>query len=94
MRTAGTAPIPPFSIIHASIIQPIATKEPTLISIPPVIMTIVMPIPMTIRPALEIKRFKKFPCLGKALCIKEHAADRVHHEEQQDRDKKQERVLI
>ena len=66
MRTAGTAPIPPFSIIHASIIQPIATKEPTLISI----MTIVMPIPMTIRPALEIKRFKKFCVLAKPCALK------------------------
>ena len=70
MRTAGTAPIPPFSIIHANIIQPIATKEPTLISIPPVIMTIVMPIPMTIRPALEIKRFKKFCVLAKPCALK------------------------
>ena len=60
IRTDGTAPIPPRSIIHASIIQPMATKEPTLMSMPPVIMTTVMPIPITISPALEINRFRKF----------------------------------
>ena len=69
MITAGTAPIPPFSIIQASIIQPIATKEPTLISIPPVIITTVMPIPITISPALDINRFKKFCVLEKPCAL-------------------------
>ena len=37
-----------------------ATTEPTEISIPPVIMTMVMPVATTIRPALEMNRFRKF----------------------------------
>ena len=64
IKTAGTAPTPPFSIIQASIMQPMATKEPTLMSMPPVIMTTVMPTPITMRPALDMNRFKKFCVLA------------------------------
>lgn len=41
---------------HQPAQQAMATKEPTLISMPPVIITVVMPTPITIRPALEIKQ--------------------------------------
>ncbi len=44
--------------------QPMATKEPTLMSMPPVIMTTVMPTPITMRPALDMNRFKKFCVLA------------------------------
>ena len=64
MMMAGTAPIPPFSIIHASIIHTMATTEPTEMSMPPVIMTMVMPVATTINPALEINRFRKFCTLA------------------------------
>ena len=50
----------PLSIIQASIMHTMATTEPTEISMPPVIMTIVMPVATTIRPALDMNRLRKF----------------------------------
>ena len=47
-----------FSIKYANTIQVSATNEPTDISIPPDIITIVMPVAITISPALDMKRFK------------------------------------
>ena len=46
-----------------------ATKEPTLISIPPVIITTVIPIPITIKPAFDINKFKKFCVLEKPCAL-------------------------
>ena len=60
IRIAGNAPIFPLSIIQASIIHTMATTEPTEMSIPPVIMTMVMPVATTIRPALDMNRLRKF----------------------------------
>ena len=62
--------MPLFSIAYAADIQTNAVTEPTEISIPPVIMTNVIPQPITIKPAFEMNRFINIWGFAKPLSSK------------------------
>ena len=63
-----------------------ATEGTNADIMPPVIITVVMPTPITIRPALEVNRFKKFWVFCEALLLKYDTANGIHNKEQYDRD--------
>ena len=69
-RTATYALTPLFSIRSAITMQTSAVTEPTEISIPPVIITIVRPQEITRRPAFDTKRFRNICGLAKPLSAK------------------------
>ena len=68
--TAIYALAPWFSIWLAIAIHTSAVTEPTEISIPPVIITIVCPTAITRRPALEISRSRNIWGFAKPLSLK------------------------
>ena len=59
--------MPIFSISYAETMQTRAVTDPTEMSIPPVIMTMVCPRAMTRRPALDTKRLKNICGFAKPL---------------------------